>query len=89
MPSWRNYHGIALVNGTVHRTIDCVYLQLPGGHLPLEELEALEMEQWRIFYPITSGACAVSTDRCWYPCWMVAQLGQLENYSVCFEMHEV
>ena len=32
MPSWREYHRIALVLGTIFRTIDCVYLQLPVGN---------------------------------------------------------
>jgi len=45
MPSWRNYHRVALVLGTIHRTIDCVYLQLPGANPPLAELKALQMEQ--------------------------------------------
>jgi len=45
MPFWRNHHPIALVLGTIHRTIDCVYLQLPGGNPPLAELKALHMEQ--------------------------------------------
>jgi hypothetical protein len=38
MPSWREYHCVALVLGTILRTIDCVYLQLPGGNSPLPEL---------------------------------------------------
>jgi hypothetical protein len=45
MPSWRKYHRIALVLGTIHRTIDRVYLQLPGGNTPLAELKALQMQQ--------------------------------------------
>jgi hypothetical protein len=45
MSSWRNYHRIALVFGTIHRTIDGVYLQLPGVNPPLAELQALKMEQ--------------------------------------------
>jgi len=45
MPSWRDYHRIALVLGTILRTIDCVYLQLPGGNPPLAELQALQSEQ--------------------------------------------
>jgi hypothetical protein len=45
MPSWRNYHRIALVLGTIHRTIDCLYLQLPGGYPPLAKLQALLIEQ--------------------------------------------
>jgi len=89
MPSWRDYHRIALVLGTILRTIDCLYLQLPDGNPPLAELKASQSEEWRILYPITSVACAFSTARCWYPCWMVAQLGQTENYSVSSEMHKV
>jgi len=45
MPSWRDYHRIALVLGTILRTIDCVYLQLPGGNPPLAELKASQSEQ--------------------------------------------
>ena len=45
MPSWRDYHRIALVGGTILRTIDCVYLQLPGGNPPLAELKASQSEQ--------------------------------------------
>jgi len=63
MSSWRNYHRIAHVLGTILRTIDCVYLQHPGGNPPLAELKASHIEQWRIFYPMTSVACAFSTAR--------------------------
>jgi hypothetical protein len=45
MPSWRNYHRIALVLGTILETIDRVYLQLSGGNLPLPELTASQSEQ--------------------------------------------
>jgi len=45
MPSWRDYHRIALVLGTILRTINCVYLQLPGGNPPLAELKALQSVQ--------------------------------------------
>ena len=45
MPSWRNYHSIALVRGTILRAIDHVYLQLPGGNPPLAELKALQSKQ--------------------------------------------
>ena len=31
MPSWRDYDSVALVLGTIIRTIECVYLQLPAG----------------------------------------------------------
>jgi len=65
MSSWRNDHSIALVLGTIHQTIDCVYVPLPGGNPPLAELKALQMEQCRIFYPMTSVACAFSTARRW------------------------
>jgi hypothetical protein len=44
-PSWRDDHHIALVLGTILLTIDCVYLQLPGGNPPLAELKALQWEQ--------------------------------------------
>jgi hypothetical protein len=45
MPSLRDYYRIALVLGTIHRTIDSVYLQLPGGNPPLAELKASQSEQ--------------------------------------------
>jgi hypothetical protein len=45
MPSWHNYHSIALVLGTIHQTIDCVYLLHPGGNPLLAELNALQMGQ--------------------------------------------
>jgi hypothetical protein len=45
MPSWDNYHRIALSLGTILRTIDCVYLQLPGGSPTLGELKASPNEQ--------------------------------------------
>ena len=45
MPFWRNYHGIALVLGTILRTIDSVYPQLPGGNPPFAELNALQSKQ--------------------------------------------
>jgi hypothetical protein len=45
MPSWRNYHHIALVIGTILRTIDSLYLQLPGGNPTLVELKELQSEQ--------------------------------------------
>jgi len=45
MPSWRNYHSIGLVIGTILQTIDFAYIQLPGGNSPLAELEALQTEQ--------------------------------------------
>ena len=35
MPSWHDYHGIALVLSRILRTFDCVYLQLPGVYLQL------------------------------------------------------
>jgi len=39
MPCSRGYRSIALVIGTILRTIDCVYLQLPGGNAPLTVLQ--------------------------------------------------
>jgi len=65
MPSWRDYHHIALVLGTILRTMDCEYLQLPGGNPTLAELKASQSEQCRILYPMTSDACACSTARRW------------------------
>ena len=63
MPSGRVYHRIALILETILRTIDCVYLQLPGGNPPLAELKASQSEQLRILYPMTSVASAFSTAR--------------------------
>jgi len=48
MPSWCNYRSITLVLGTILRTIDFVYLQLPGGNPPLAELNASQSEPRRI-----------------------------------------
>jgi hypothetical protein len=45
MPSWHDYDWIALVLGTILRTIDCVYLQLAGGNPPLGELKATQSKQ--------------------------------------------
>ena len=45
MLSSRDYHRIALVLGTILRTIDCVYVQLPVGNLPLAELKASHSKQ--------------------------------------------
>jgi len=64
MRSWHNYHSTALVLGTLLPTIDCVYLQAPGGNLSLAELKASELKQWCILYPTTSIVFAVSTTRC-------------------------
>jgi len=63
MPSWRDYHDIALGLGTILRTINCVYLQLPGGNPPLAELEALQSEKWCILYSMKAVVCAFSTGR--------------------------
>ena len=63
--SLRDYHSIALVLGTILRTIDCVYLQLPDGNHPLTELQALQCEPWHILYRMTSVACAFSAARHW------------------------
>jgi len=45
MHSWRDYHRLALNLGTVLRTINCVYLQLPDGNPRLAELKASQSEQ--------------------------------------------
>jgi hypothetical protein len=45
MPSWRDYQHIALALSTILRTIDSVYLQLPGGNPTLAELKASQSEQ--------------------------------------------
>jgi hypothetical protein len=89
MPSWRDFHRIALILGTILRTIVCIYLQLPGGNHSLAELNASQSEQWWILYPTKSLACAFCTARRWQLCGMVAQLGQTENYSVSSKMHRV
>jgi hypothetical protein len=86
---WRDDHCIALVLGTILRTIDWVYLQLPHCNPPLVELKASQSEQSHILHPMTSVACAFFTGRHWLLCWIVAQLGQLENYSVWTEMYEI
>jgi len=63
MPSGGDYDCIALILGTILRTINGVYLQLPDGNPSLAELKALQSEQRRILYPMTSGGCALSTAR--------------------------
>jgi len=63
MPSWRGHHSIALVFGTILRTIDCVYYPLPGGNPPFAEQKALQSEQWHSLHLMTSVACAFSTAR--------------------------
>jgi hypothetical protein len=45
MPSWHDYHRIALVLGMILRTIDWIYLELPGGNPPLAELKASQSKQ--------------------------------------------
>jgi hypothetical protein len=45
MPSSRDYERIELVLGTILRTINIVYLQLPGGNPPLAELKVLQSDQ--------------------------------------------
>jgi len=65
MPSWRDYHRIALVLGTILLTIHCIYPQLPRGNPPLAELQASQSEQQRILYPMTSVAYAFSPARGW------------------------
>jgi len=75
MLSWHSYHRIALVLGTILRTIDYVYLQLPSGNRPLAELNTLQSEHWGVPYPMTSVMCAPSTARRvanlvgWLPSW--------------------
>jgi hypothetical protein len=44
-PSWRDYHRFALALGTILQTIDCVYLQFPGGHPTFAEQKASQSEQ--------------------------------------------
>ena len=63
MPSWHDYHIIALIPGTIHQGIDHVYPQLPGGNPSLAELKPSHIEQRRILYPMTSVVCALSTAR--------------------------
>jgi hypothetical protein len=45
VPSWRDYNRVALVLGTILRTINSVYLQLPIVNPPLAELKAWQSEQ--------------------------------------------
>jgi hypothetical protein len=45
MPFWSDFHRIALVLGTILQTINCLYLQLPDGNAPLEELKASQSEE--------------------------------------------
>jgi hypothetical protein len=45
MASWRDYHRIALVLGTILRIIDCAYLQLSDGNPSLAELKASQSKQ--------------------------------------------
>jgi hypothetical protein len=45
MPSWQDYHCIALFRCTILQTIDCVFLQLSVGNAPLAELKASQSEQ--------------------------------------------
>ena len=63
MPSWRKYHSIALVLGTILVTIDGVYLQLPSQNPPLADRNALPSEKSGILYPMKSVACPLSTAR--------------------------
>jgi len=44
-PFWRDYHRFALILDKILQTIECVYLQLPGGNSPLAELKASQWEQ--------------------------------------------
>jgi len=89
MRCWREYQCIAIILGTILPSIDCVYLQLPDRNPPLAELKASQIKPCRILYPNSSFACAFATARRWSPCWMLAQLEQPGNYSVCAEMHKV
>jgi len=89
MPAGRDCHCIAHVLGTILRTIHCVYLPLSDGNPPFAERKASQSEQSLILYPMKPVGCAFSTVRRWWPCWMVAQLGQPVNYSICSEMYEV
>jgi hypothetical protein len=45
MPSWRDYHRMALVLGKILGTIECVYIQFPCGNPTLAELKASQSEQ--------------------------------------------
>jgi hypothetical protein len=63
MPSWCNYHRIALIFGTLLQIIIFVYLQLNGGNLPYAVLKVLKSEQYRIVHLVTSVACVFSTTR--------------------------
>jgi len=100
IPSWRSYYPFALVPDAILWTIDYVYLQLPGGNIPLGELKTLQCKQWRILYPITSVECAFSTARYvgsrdgWLfnwenlrATWFVARCTASEPYKWCL-MHK-
>jgi hypothetical protein len=63
MPSWCNYHRIALVFGTLLQIIIFVYLQLNGGNPPYAVLKVLQSEQYGILHLVTSVACVFSTTR--------------------------
>jgi hypothetical protein len=45
MPASRDFQRIEPVLGTILRTIDIVYFQLPGGNPSLAELKVLQSDQ--------------------------------------------
>jgi hypothetical protein len=74
MPSWCDYHPIALVIGTIHPTIDCVYLLLPGWYPPLAELQpsqannevfSIQWHQLRVVFPLLGVGSRVGWLQIW------------------------
>jgi len=90
MPCWRDHHSIALILCTILQSIDCVYLQLPGGNPPFGRAKSITKRSmlYSLSYDI-SWVCFFHRQGCSQLCWMVAKLGQPEIYSVFSEMHEV
>ena len=64
MPSSCADHSIALVLGTILRTIDSVQHHVPCGIPHFAELNALQNEECGILYLIISVPSAFSTGRC-------------------------
>jgi len=63
LPFWWCSQSIALVLGSILRTIDCVYLLFSGWKPPFAELKPWQSEQWHLLYCITSVAWSLSTAR--------------------------
>jgi len=55
-------------------------------------VRAKSISNWTMTYSGSYGIyclCVFHRYVCWQLCWMVSQLGQPENYSVCTKMHEM